>query len=98
MTTTVTNIFTRPDTTVAFYEWSSTYTAYFHPTYNDTGKRTGGSVTVSADGLTQTRINIYTDAGFAECITDSTVIAALDDRKTYNNTNGIAQTQTTVVT
>ena len=82
--------FTRPNTSVAWYESSSDFKAHVKSTYEDTNKKTA----VSTDNKKNTKVwTVTTDFADAtaksEWDNDSAVKTMLAERRSYNIANNI---------
>ena len=49
----------RPNTDVSFYEATDEAKTYTESTYEDTGKSTGFTISISEDNLTKTKTRIF---------------------------------------
>ena len=86
--------YTRPNTSVDWYELDTDFNSYLQSQYIDTGKISNKTVTESADGLTKTTIREWdSEASLDAFLADSTYNTDLrQPRELYNAENNISRT------
>ena len=98
MTISLTRTSTRTSTDIPFYVRSPEIDAHIQSQYGDTGQRINATVTVSADGLVQTRESIWGNyPALINTDSDPIVLNYLETMKTYNLANGITVVETIAV-
>lgn len=92
---TVTRTFTRPDTSVAFFDARTTsdeFREYFRENYIATSKSILIHHELSSDSLVLTATSLWdTEESFNQFLNDSTCALIVQAAQTYNTTNGITE-------
>jgi len=75
----------RPTTDISFWEWPDEITQYVADTYDATGLRESCTVTVTDDGLIQTRTSVWKDrASHIKFCNDPTLVHVWIMRDSYH--------------
>jgi len=92
------NTYTRPSTSIPFFEYTNEFNQHVQTAYKDTNKIIYASIVDSPDGLVQVRTTYFgTEADWIDFCSDPEIFPMFQERQAYHESVGITMKREIIV-